>query len=377
MTATSMAPSSVLSAFAVSSFSTTATLAIAVSASAPVGVYDIFLTNPSGQFEPITAAVEVIAPTPVVTAVSGGTGSTSGGESVTVTGTGFQSGAFVMFGGKEAVVTNFDDATALKVTTPSGSVGTVDVRVHNPDGQVALGAEAWRYADIPVVTRVFPSAGQASGGTSLVLEGSNFDEQATVLFDGSIANSVVVESSSRMLVTTPGGPLGEVTITVTNPSTDPQDVSGAFSYVSAADPLILGFFPISGDEAGGEELRINGQNLTATSSVRFGSASKGAVAAGVTVESSASVVAVAPKQSSGSYPIEIIFANGQGAVASASFSVSGGPGSSSRSSGGGGGCGGLADSPDFSWLFVAALFVILSRRSRSHPLSCRRAEPSS
>jgi hypothetical protein len=60
-------------------------------------------------------------------------GSTSGGVSVQIRGSGFQNGATVMFGGAVAVV-SFVDSSTLQVTTPALPVGAARVTVVNPDG---------------------------------------------------------------------------------------------------------------------------------------------------------------------------------------------------------------------------------------------------
>ncbi len=61
------------------------------------------------------------------------TGSTSGGTVVTIRGSGFQAGATVTVGGREAGAT-FVDSSTLQITTPSGSAGGARVSIQNPEG---------------------------------------------------------------------------------------------------------------------------------------------------------------------------------------------------------------------------------------------------
>jgi hypothetical protein len=61
-------------------------------------------------------------------------GSVLGGATVTVTGTGFASGATVLFGSVPSPQVTFVSATALTVTVPAGGVGVVEVTVDNPGG---------------------------------------------------------------------------------------------------------------------------------------------------------------------------------------------------------------------------------------------------
>jgi hypothetical protein len=70
-----------------------------------------------------------------VTAVSPASGSAAGGDSVTITGSGFTNATEVAFGGASAQITNESD-TEITVTSPPGS-GTVDVTVMTPAGTSA------------------------------------------------------------------------------------------------------------------------------------------------------------------------------------------------------------------------------------------------
>jgi hypothetical protein len=78
-------------------------------------------TSPADQFTYADAA-------PTVTSVSPSSGSTAGGEAVTITGTGFTNAYDVSFGGVSASFTVNSDNSIIAVT-PAGSAGTVDVTV--------------------------------------------------------------------------------------------------------------------------------------------------------------------------------------------------------------------------------------------------------
>ena len=75
---------------------------------------------------------------PVVTAVSPVTGAGTGGDSVTITGSGFADATAVDFGGVSAVMTVSSD-NEITATSPPGS-GTVDVTVATPSGTSATSA---------------------------------------------------------------------------------------------------------------------------------------------------------------------------------------------------------------------------------------------
>jgi hypothetical protein len=68
-------------------------------------------------------------PPPTVTGLSQNSDSTFGGTQITVTGTGFGTGATVSFGGTAGTAVTVNSDTSLTVTTPARSAGTVNVTV--------------------------------------------------------------------------------------------------------------------------------------------------------------------------------------------------------------------------------------------------------
>jgi hypothetical protein len=68
-----------------------------------------------------------------VTSITPATGSTFGGQPVTIGGTGFVSGATVKIGGNAATNVVFVNSTTIKAKTPAHAGGTVNVVVTNPD----------------------------------------------------------------------------------------------------------------------------------------------------------------------------------------------------------------------------------------------------
>ena len=95
---------------------------------------DFELVSPFASTAPLSVGV-----------VSPNTGSTGGGTTVRITGTGFQSRATVAFDG--ALGTAYaENSTTIHVTAPPHGPGAVDVLVTNPDGQAARLTGAYRYA---------------------------------------------------------------------------------------------------------------------------------------------------------------------------------------------------------------------------------------
>ena len=72
-----------------------------------------------------------------VASISPTSGTISGGTSVQLNGTNFQSGAAVTFGSTPATSVTMVNSTTITATTPSHAAGAVNVTVTNPGGQSA------------------------------------------------------------------------------------------------------------------------------------------------------------------------------------------------------------------------------------------------
>ena len=85
---------------------------------------------------------------------------TAGGTQITITGTGFQTGAAVLFGGVSGTIVGTPTATSITVTTPAHDAGSVDVVIANPDGQYSDVYVGFSYIPPGYV----PSVGQKPNG---------------------------------------------------------------------------------------------------------------------------------------------------------------------------------------------------------------------
>ncbi len=180
------------------------------------------------------------SPAPTVSAVSPNAGTTAGGTSVTLTGTGFVSGATVRFDGTLASNVNVASSTSLTATTPAHAAGAVNVTVTNPDNQSATLTGGYTYNTpppaAPTITSVTPNSGSTAGGTSVTLTGTNFTTGATVTFGGTSASNVTVVSSTTITATTPAQAAGAVNVVVTNPNNQSATLANGFTYTSSPPP---------------------------------------------------------------------------------------------------------------------------------------------
>ena len=121
-------------------------------------------------------------PVPVVTSVTPTSGTTAGGTSVVIAGTGFNATAAndtVKFGSTAATVTAAS-TTSLTVTTPAEAAGAVPVTVTTSGGTSNSTVDYTFVTPIPVpvVTSVTPTSGTTAGGTSVVIAGTGFNATA-------------------------------------------------------------------------------------------------------------------------------------------------------------------------------------------------------
>jgi hypothetical protein len=107
--------------------------------------FAIFVCACEGKTPP--SAPTRVVPIPTLTAISPDVGSTSGDTPIVITGTGFEDGLTVTFGGVPATV-RFDARSTdrLRFPTPPHAAGWVDVVVSNIGGQPARFDAGYTYA---------------------------------------------------------------------------------------------------------------------------------------------------------------------------------------------------------------------------------------
>ena len=98
------------------------------------GAANVVVTNPDSQTGTGVGAFTFVA-APTVSSVSPSSGITTGGVSVTLTGSGFLSGATVTIGGVSCVSVVVVSLTSITCTTGASSTGSANVVVTNTDGQ--------------------------------------------------------------------------------------------------------------------------------------------------------------------------------------------------------------------------------------------------
>lgn len=112
----------------------------AITATAPArsaGTVDMTVTTYAGTSSTSSADQYTYATAPTVTGISPSTGPTSGGTTVTITGTNFFATVWVYFGTALATSVTYTSSTQISAVSPAGSAGTVHIVVQTEVGTSA------------------------------------------------------------------------------------------------------------------------------------------------------------------------------------------------------------------------------------------------
>ncbi len=125
------------------------------------GSVDIAITNPQGTGT-LVNGYTYLASAPTITSISPTSGFTTGGTSVTITGTDFTDATNVTFGSTEASSFNIDSSTSITAVSPAGSAGVVDITVTTPSGTSTISsADQFTYTVPPQI--IFLSSSTYNG----------------------------------------------------------------------------------------------------------------------------------------------------------------------------------------------------------------------
>jgi hypothetical protein len=205
------------------------------------GTVSVTVTNPDGQSDTLANAYTFVAPV-TVASITPNTGTSAGGDSVTITGTSFQPGAAVIFGHTPAtnVVVNAD-GTSITATTSAHPAGVANLYVINPNGQGGGLSNAFTFtggvtpppttAALSIIA-VEPEVGLAAGGTRVRVRGTGFAMGVTVTFDTTVGTDVEIIDSTHLAVTTPAHAIGTVNVTVTNAAGEVSTLTNGYGYIA-------------------------------------------------------------------------------------------------------------------------------------------------
>jgi hypothetical protein len=229
------------------------------------GDVDVVVVDAAGNSAPLD--YEYLSVGAVANEVAPTSGSEAGGTAVTISGTGFLGATGVTFGGAPGTGFTVVNDTTITVTTPPGTLGTVDVIVIDELGGDSAPIDFEYTADAAAASSIDPTSGSEAGGTVVTLTGTGFTGATGVTFGGTPGTAFTVVNDTTITVTTPAGDLGEVDVIVV----DPAGASPAIPYeYVAVGAVIESLDPTGGPEAGGTVVTITGSGFTGATGVTFG-----------------------------------------------------------------------------------------------------------
>jgi phospholipase C len=195
-------------------------------------------------------------PAPVVTGLNANAGPSSGGNAITLTGSGFSNASGVMFGSTPATSYSVVSDSQVSAVAPVGS-GAVDISVTTSGGtSTGTVLNKYTYVDCPAVSAVSPPSGVA--GTNDTISNLTFGNAVakfSVLFDSTI--SAVAPTHK-----------GIADIRVTTPArTSPVTATDTFRYTAVR---ITSVSPRSGPSDGCTIVSLSGSGFTGATAVTFG-----------------------------------------------------------------------------------------------------------
>jgi hypothetical protein len=273
------------------SFTVNSSTSITAVTPAGNGIVDVQVFTPAGGTSP-NSSDQYDYSLVMVTGISPNLGSDEGGNTVSITGTSFSSGATVMFGSTPAINVVVNSSTSITATAPAGS-GSVNITVSSLQGTSAANdSDIYTYEPPPTLTSLSLSSGPIAGGTSVTITGTGFVSGMTVSFGSNLATNVVVASSTSLTATSPAGTSiygGMVNVLVTTVNGTSAILSAdQFTYISPV--TVTGLSVQTGPTGGGTQVVITGTDFNGATAVMFG----GNPAASFTVNSATQITATSP-----------------------------------------------------------------------------------
>jgi hypothetical protein len=204
---------------------------------------------------PSNAVTPQVPPVPTIASISPASGTTSGGDTITITGNGFDGVSSVVFGTVPATTfTEVSDQT-ITATTPASALGTVDVQVMTPGGTSVPGAsDQFTYTPPPdlaiaVTKPAIVYVGQAFTETYVITNdgGSNAVAPTLTVVNGKASAASVSAASMTCVDTAVGhsGRDGGVTHTGYKCSMAAGQVLGAGASLTLVASFVAGTATIS------------------------------------------------------------------------------------------------------------------------------------
>jgi hypothetical protein len=300
------------------------------------GLVNVTVTNPGGGSATLVNGY-TYATAPTISDVSPDRSPGCGGTKITITGSGFQTGAtvYMYYWGSSPPATDVVVFSSTKIfcTTPpeqnmlddpSHEQNFVDLFVENPDGQY----ESWwfMYEACATVWDTKPDYGTVLGGTGITITGHHFGVAPTITFGGSPATNIVILDpdpnppyGSTITCQTPAHAKGAVNEVLTFSADVVWTRTNDYTYLE--QPTVSSVTPSSGTMGGNTTVTVAGTNFSPTGAVQvtFDDVS----ATNVTVLGETQITCKPPAHPAGTVDVRVINPDGQSGTLPAGYAYAG------------------------------------------------------
>ncbi|XP_054766411.2 fibrocystin-L-like [Lytechinus pictus] len=226
------------------------------------GTYDLVVTSDGVTYD-TEDYVYSSSSTPTVTSITPGSGET--GSSITISGSAFSdvaSDITITIDGVECSITSAA-SSQIECDLGAHSAGVYDVMIHVVGLGDADNAETFEYE--LTVSSTSPSTGSFGGGQTLVIEGSGFDSETTMVTVCGIDCPLYSANETTVECDLPGNSDSSSTldcdIVVSLASGSEVNETDAYQYRRDMTPVIDSVFPARGGTGGGTTVTITGQDF--------------------------------------------------------------------------------------------------------------------
>ncbi len=260
--------------------------------------------------------IQVSLPPPTITSVSPTSGQAAGGNTLTITGTGFLSDSIVRIEADECIKLVPPSSTSITCKSPAKTAGVYSVGVTNPDGQKAVLANVYTVVPPPSVISISPTGGPLAGGNTLTINGNNFLSGAIVRIQGIDCANTKFLSSNQMTCQPGARTAGVYNVAVINPDLQRGALPGAYTYRAA--PTVSAVAPLKLRTKGGELITIKGSGFISGAKIQVGPSQ----CLNVVIASATSATCTSAALTAGSHAVIVTNADGQSSSTGSSSTIS-------------------------------------------------------
>jgi Putative Ig domain/IPT/TIG domain len=157
----------------------------------------------------------------------------TGGETVTVNGSGFNASSIVYIN-ENSCNTTYVSAVALTFTSPAKSVGKYNLYVYNDDGSCGIKPGGISFSDVPIWSTSSGSLGSAFVGsnTSITISASSDSTITYSVTSGTLPTGMSLNSSTGVISGVPTGSATTYNFTITATDVESQTTGRSFSIIT-------------------------------------------------------------------------------------------------------------------------------------------------